>query len=333
MISNFNEVEKSLKRCLKEKISITTATVVGFLIAGTVAFGVDYATNEAFSKAVEEKLNNQYGIKLEEGGNLTGIKYEFEFKGEPSAIRRLITVTGGKTTLDKDTKLSTSEGMTLLNIVGEDKNGITEVISEATLINNNSSLKEEDEYYWRPTVIVNANYGNTSFTNSGTITKEGHPEYNCAIDLSSGQGYTSTFTNIGTINGLIKSDSNKDKDTELEKQLGDIIINLKDSSRINGEFSFAGGGTRTINIDNNKDDLTINNTTDNDTYVRTNNSDITLSGKIQSKGTTVELSNRDGDNTLTNYADIIGKTGIGVADTEQDTNPEAKNRTVTIKNN
>ena len=39
MISNFNEVEKSLKRCLKEKVSITTATVVGFLIAGTVAFG------------------------------------------------------------------------------------------------------------------------------------------------------------------------------------------------------------------------------------------------------------------------------------------------------
>ena len=39
MISNFNEVEKSLKRCLKEKVSITTTTVVGFLIAGTVAFG------------------------------------------------------------------------------------------------------------------------------------------------------------------------------------------------------------------------------------------------------------------------------------------------------
>ena len=331
MISNFNEVEKSLKRCLKEKISITTATVVGFLIAGTVAFGGDY-TNENFSEAVEEKLNNQYGIKLEEGGKFTGIKYEFEFKGEPSAIRRLITVTGGKTTLDKDTKLSTSEGMTLLNIVGEDKNGITEVISEATLINNNSSLKEEDEYYWRPTVIVNANYGNTSFTNSGTITKEGHPEYNCAIDLSSGQGYTSTFTNTGTINGLIKSDSNKDENTELEKQLGDIIINLKDSSKINGEFSFAGGGTRTINIDNNKDDLTINNTADNDTYVRTNNSDITLRGKIQSKGTTVELSNRNGNNTLTNYADIIGKTGIGVADTGQDTGAEATNRELKIIN-
>ncbi|UYI80154.1 MAG: autotransporter domain-containing protein [Fusobacterium varium] len=40
MISNFSEVEKSLKRCLKEKVSITAATVVRFLIAGTVAFGV-----------------------------------------------------------------------------------------------------------------------------------------------------------------------------------------------------------------------------------------------------------------------------------------------------
>ena len=39
MISNFSEVEKSLKRCLKEKVSITAATVVGFLIAGTAAFG------------------------------------------------------------------------------------------------------------------------------------------------------------------------------------------------------------------------------------------------------------------------------------------------------
>ncbi|MHD0315902.1 autotransporter domain-containing protein, partial [Fusobacterium varium] len=318
--------------------SITTATVVGFLIAGTVAFGGGTEVtekkydNKSFKEEIDEIIENpnQYGLSLNENTSFEGVEYKFD--GDASIIQRLITVIGGKTTLDKDTKLSTDKEMTLLNIVGEDKKGITEVISEATLINTNSSTTGN---YWRPTVIVNANYGNTSFTNSGIITKEGHPEYNCAIDLSSGQGYTSTFTNTGTINGLIKSDSNKDKDTELEKQLGDIIINLKDSSKINGEFSFAGGGTRTINIDNNKDDLTINNTADNDTYVRTNNSDITLSGKIQSKGITVELSNRDGNNTLTNYADIIGKTGIGVSDTEKviDTTSEAKNRTVTIKNN
>jgi len=323
MISNFNEVEKSLKRCLKEKISITTATVVGFLIAGTVAFGGDY-TNEAFSEAINRTDSN--GLSLSENTSIKGVTYEYE-KADGDTIKYLITVTGGKTTLDDKTNISTAENVTLLNIYG------AEVENKGILknINTNSSIVDN----WRPTVIVNANTGNASFTNSGTITKTGHPEYNCAIDLSAGENYTSTFTNTGTINGLIKSDSNKDKNTELEKQLGDIIINLKDSSRINGEFSFAGGGTRTINIDNNKDDLTINNTADNDTYVRTNNSDITLSGKIQSKGTTVELSNRDGNNTLTNYADIIGKTGIGVSDTEKviDTTSEAKNRTVTIKNN
>lgn len=37
MINNFSNTEKSLKRYLKEKVTITTATVVSFLIAGTVA--------------------------------------------------------------------------------------------------------------------------------------------------------------------------------------------------------------------------------------------------------------------------------------------------------
>lgn len=310
MISNFNEVEKSLKRCLKEKISITTATVVGFLIAGTVAFGGDY-TNENFSGAINGTSSDNNGLSLSKDTNINGVMYGYK-KGDGDTINYLITVTGGKTTLDDKTNISTAENVTLLNIYG------AEVENKGILKNTNSG--------WRPTVIVNANTGNASFTNSGTITKEG--QGGAAIDLAAGKStntdevYTSTFTNTGTINGLIKSDSNKDKDTELEKQLGDIIINLKDSSKINGEFSFAGGGTRTINIDNNKDDLTINNTADNDTYVRTNNSDITLRGEIQSKGTTIELNNKDGvsweaeieagSNILRNEAHIFGKIGIGV---------------------
>ncbi|UYI77642.1 MAG: autotransporter outer membrane beta-barrel domain-containing protein [Fusobacterium varium] len=313
MISNFNEVEKSLKRCLKEKISITTAAVVGFLIAGTVAFGGDY-TNDNFSEAIEGVSDNKSGLSVSKDTTLVGVKYTYEGTG---AIQRLITVEGGKTTLDENTSISTAENVTLLNIYraeAENKGTLTN-------INTNSSIVDN----WRPTVIVNANTGNASFTNSGTITKTGHPEYNCAVDLSSGQGYTSTFTNTGTINGLIKSDSNKDKNTEPEKQLGDIIINLKDSSKINGEFSFAGGGTRTINIDNNNNggkELIVNNTEDNETFIKTNNSDITLRGKIQSKGTTVELNNKDGvswdgkieagSNILRNEAHIFGKIGIGV---------------------
>ena len=325
MISNFNEVEKSLKRCLKEKISITTATVVGFLIAGTVAFGGDY-TNENFSGAINRTDSN--GLSLSENTSIKGVTYEYE-KADGDTIKYLITVEGGKTTLDENTSISTAENVTLLNIYraeAENKGTLTN-------INTNSSIVDN----WRPTVIVNANTGNASFTNSGTITKTGHPEYNCAVDLSSGQGYTSTFTNTGTINGLIKSDSNKDKNTEPEKQLGDIIINLKDSSRINGEFSFAGGGTRTINIDNNNNgdkELIVNNTEDNETFIKTNNSDITLRGKIQSKGTTVELSNRNGNNTLTNYADIIGEIGIGTANESIDSNNSdaVQNREIKIIN-
>ncbi|MHD0314939.1 beta strand repeat-containing protein, partial [Fusobacterium varium] len=60
MISNFSEVEKSLKRCLKEKVSITAATVVGFLIAGTVAFGGE-PTNVTFTTKSEGKVTVQVG--------------------------------------------------------------------------------------------------------------------------------------------------------------------------------------------------------------------------------------------------------------------------------
>ena len=315
MISNFNEVEKSLKRCLKEKISITTATVVGFLIAGTVAFGVDY-TNDNFSGAINRTDSN--GLSLSEDTNINGVTYGYK-KGDEDTIKRLITVEGGKTTLDENTSISTVENITLLNIYG------AEVENKGTLTNTNTGGMS--------TVTVNGFARDASFTNSGTITKEG--QGGAAIDLAAGKStntdevYTSTFTNTGTINGLIKSDNDKDG-----RQLGKIVINLKDSSRINGEFSFAGGGTRTINIDNNKDEITVNNTEDNETFIKTNNSIITLRGKIQSKGTTVELSNRNGNNTLTNYADIIGEIGIGTANESIDSNNSdaVQNREIKIIN-
>ena len=304
MISNFNEVEKSLKRCLKEKVSITTATVVGFLIAGTVALGATTYNTESFTAAVQRTGDD--GVKVETETTLTGVEYKY-VKETDDTIKYLLTATGGPLTLDKNTSLSTEETVTLLNIYGitAENNG--------TLTNTNES--------WRPTVIVNGFQGNTSFTNSGTITKTGHPTYNCAVDLSAGKDHTTTFTNSGIINGLIKSDAD-------DRQLGNIVINLKDNSKINGEFSFAGGGTRTINIDNNTDDLRINNTSDNETFVRTNNSDITLIGEIHSKGTTVELNNKDGiswdeitdtgSNILTNEGHIFGKIGIGVENDIED---------------
>ena len=108
-----------------------------------------------------------------------------------------------------------------------------------------------------------------------------------------------------------------------DKVTGEVVINLTENSKINGELSFEGRGTRKININNNHADLIINNgltseeKNDNDTFVNaTDNSEITLNGNIQSKGTTVEFN----ESTLTNNAAIIGKTGISLLSGAKGTN-------------
>lgn len=306
MISNFNEVEKSLKRCLKEKVSITTATVVGFLIAGTVAFGTNY-TNDNF--AVDGKGPSNNGLEIKEESKLEGVVYEYK-KATGDTIQRLIKITKG-TTLDEKTELSTGENLTLLDIVGEDLNNNTSVTNNGTLINKATGGG-------RSVVGVNAFYGDTSFVNNGTITRG----KGTAIDLSAGDGKTATFTNSGIVNGNIKSDYEG-------RQLGDIVIKLKDTSKINGKFSFNGGGKNTINIDNNKDDLTITNSVLNDTFIKAvNNSEITLNGKIQSKGTTVEFN----ESILINNAAIIGNIGISLLNGATGTNTKDGSITVSGDN-
>lgn len=64
----FNETEKSLKRYLKTKVKITMATVVGFLIAGTVAFGATY-DGEYTNKDIAELGSSKFVTGKD--GNLT----------------------------------------------------------------------------------------------------------------------------------------------------------------------------------------------------------------------------------------------------------------------
>ena len=45
-MNNYVSTEKSLKRWLKTRVKVTMATVVGFLIAGTVAFGAGTIPDE-----------------------------------------------------------------------------------------------------------------------------------------------------------------------------------------------------------------------------------------------------------------------------------------------
>ena len=303
MISNFNEVEKSLKRCLKEKVSITTATVVGFLIAGTVAFGAEATkeyTTESFTKAIEEVVRANEGLSINEDKNFNGVEYVYE---GPDTIKRLITVTKGTTTLDDKTNISTEKNVVLLNAY------------EANAINN-GILENKSKEGGQATVGVNAKKMDASFINNGTVTRTGKASNNYAIDLSSGEGQTATLTNTGTITGMIKSDPNV---------AGNVVINLENKSDIDGEFIFWGKGKRTINIDNNKDELTITNFATNETFVNAGNkSEITLNGKIQSNGTTVEFN----ESTLTNNAAIIGNTGISLLNGATGTNKKDGSITV-----
>lgn len=76
----FNETEKSLKRYLKTKVSITMATVVGFLIAGTVALGSDGAwvdaptTDGTINVSVDNNIGNygQWEVSVVGGDKTTG---------------------------------------------------------------------------------------------------------------------------------------------------------------------------------------------------------------------------------------------------------------------
>ena len=65
----FNETGKLLKSCLKEKVKITAATVVGFLIMGTAAFGAGNYDGEYTNKDIAELGSSKFLTGKD--GNLT----------------------------------------------------------------------------------------------------------------------------------------------------------------------------------------------------------------------------------------------------------------------
>ncbi|WP_462429763.1 autotransporter domain-containing protein [Fusobacterium varium] len=178
MISNFSEVEKSLKRCLKEKVSITAATVVGFLIAGTVAFGA--ATDVIFSTNGTPNVTVQVG-----GGGVTSItgtedsisvdQYK-TLVGEGEPLANLLIVNANKETgeatfasavdekgnslLGKVTAEATTNGaLTLIKTDDTYKSIISELTIEATGFDAEKTA----------TAMEAANSGD-KVTNAGTIT-------------------------------------------------------------------------------------------------------------------------------------------------------------------
>ena len=174
MISNFSEVEKSLKRCLKEKVSITAATVVGFLIAGTVAFGeekpVEFTTTSG--PKVTISVNGGGPADVPEAANSISVA-QYKELASSGALKNLLTVTtnekgetifaraeGQADTLGKVTAKATTNGaITLLKTDAEHKSITSELTIEATGFDGSN----------KATAMEAAGEGHT-VTNDGAIT-------------------------------------------------------------------------------------------------------------------------------------------------------------------
>lgn len=224
MISNFSEVEKSLKRCLKEKISITAATVVGFLIAGTVAFGD--------TQDVEFSINSdpKVTIKVGSGGvdpindttdSISVAQYE-KLAENKGALENLLTVTtnesgetvfaGVSDNLGTVTATATNDGAITLLKTDSDHSSIAssltieavgvstkiatamEAAGEGDTVTNDGAITAK-EY----AVGMKANAGATAVNNADkTITVNGSNE---AVGMlaDTAADKTTTLTNNGTI--------------------------------------------------------------------------------------------------------------------------------------
>ena len=224
MISNFSEVEKSLKRCLKEKVSITAATVVGFLIAGTVAFGD--------TQDVEFSINSdpKVTIKVGSGGvdpingttdSISVAQYE-KLAENKGALENLLTVTtnesgetvfaGVSDNLGTVTATATNDGAITLLKTDSDHSSIAssltieavgvstkiatamEAAGEGDTVTNNGEITAKDY-----AVGMKANAGATAVNNADkTITVNGSNE---AVGMlaDTAADKTTTLTNNGTI--------------------------------------------------------------------------------------------------------------------------------------
>lgn len=268
MISNFSEVEKSLKRCLKEKVSITAATVVGFLIAGTVAFG-ESPTNVEFKTVNDGGTKVELSVGGESKGNIGKAEdsisvADYEALTTEGALKNLLTVTteGGVTTFAGVGDLgivkatATNEGPLTLITTDKANTSITSSLTieaagdadhkatamEALEGHTVTNGKDGDITVGKNAVGMKANAGATAVNADGaTITVDaGAGDVDTAIGMSAATDSAkdvTTLTNDGTIT--------------VAKGIGISVDGTGEAKVAAGEISVAdGNGNVGINIAN-----------------------------------------------------------------------------------
>lgn len=243
MISNFSEVEKSLKRCLKEKVSITAATVVGFLIAGTVAFGGETPTDVEFKTENGPKVTVKVGEKEPaDVGKATDFisveQYEALVKGALAGLLTVTTDSKGVTTF-----AGVTEGDTPLQIV----KATATANGELTLIKTDenhksitSSLKIEAEgVNGKSATAMEATNVGDKVASTGEITVNAH-----AVGMKANTG--ANAVNEGTI-----AVANADGIGMLATGDGAIVTNDGTTFTVNGGtgMSAENGGTVVNNVE------------------------------------------------------------------------------------
>ena len=325
MISNFSEVEKSLKRCLKEKVSITAATVVGFLIAGTVAFG---AVTDVTVKGDADGTIKITGVKettiSDSAGKLTVGDILKEDTTDPiDSLAGLLTVEVNGTAAiikgnydnQKETYLGTlsinsgnEQGVTFLTtnedytsitsdlkveVTGQDGKSATamEAAEEGHTVTNAGTIAVKD---YALGMVAGAGATAVNDTNS-EITVKGE---NSSVGMSATTvtGSTTTLTNNGKITVTKGTGISVAGDGEAEVAAGEIVVA--------GEVNNIG-----INIADGTEKATVT------------GAKITLKG--DGKGTGI---NAGGNVTLKDIAITLsdGATGTGIVYAGGDTEAEAE---------
>ncbi|WP_302429724.1 beta strand repeat-containing protein, partial [Fusobacterium varium] len=341
MISNFSEVEKSLKRCLKEKVSITAATVVGFLIAGTVAFGgatdVEFKTeNNKGESKVTVTINNvdtdiegatnsisvaDYKKLLDQNGknyNENLAKLLTVETNEETGEATFAGVTGGEDTLGT-VKATATENGALTLIKTDDEH--TSITSKLTIEASGTSDNEG-------TAMKAANSGD-KVTNAGTIAVK-----NYAVGMVAGAGATavndtnSEITVEGEDSSVGMSATTVTKSTTTLTNNGKITVTKGTGISVagDGEAEVAAGEIVVAGEVNN---IGIN-IADGTEKTTVTGAKITLAGagKGINAGGNVTL-----ENIELNFGDNATGTGIVYAGggTEKETNAEISTRDIDVK--
>ena len=342
MISNFSEVEKSLKRCLKEKVSITAATVVGFLIAGTAVFGAvtDVSFTTTTSGQVTIDAGNGADNVLGATNSISVEQYE-ELAGKSGALKNLLTIktnengetvfTGVSDSLGKVTATATTNGAITLLKTDDVQDSHKSIVSSLDIeaIGFDGSNKA--------TAMEAAGEGHT-VTNDGAITVN---EF--AVGLSAGAGATAvnnadkTITvnsggeNARTSIGMSAATENG-KTTTLTNN---GIIDVKNGSGISvtgkGDTKIAFGEAGKMTVDDNDENRGIDISTEKSGTTTVTGANIELAGAgtgirarggniklediaiiLRGDGTGIDYTGGDNEKLIVDRATVSVGTGIGI---------------------